>query len=179
MATEPVMKLTLVDLPPEILTHILLLLPSPSVLACAKANRYFLDLISDSVEVRYHIHRSISGQLNNPYSKLPIYDRLVELLVRERRWEEISADFERTIDVPFPSSGIYDLTGGIYLLGSVSRKVLHYFYLPSEPGEEVEWKELRLPHTIIDMGLCIYDHDLMAVITTYVVAHLTSCYLFN
>ncbi len=179
MATESVMKLTLVDLPPEILIRILLLLPSPSIFACAKVNRYFLDLIADSVEVQYHILCNISGKLDNPSSKIPIYDRLVELLVRERRWEEFSLDVERTIDIPFPSSGIYDLTGGIYLLGSVSRRVLHYFYLPSEPGEEIEWRDLRLPHTIIDMGLCVEEHDLMAVITTYVVVCTTTCSSFD
>lgn len=179
MATPSTIKPTLVDLPPEIITHILLFLPSLSILACAKVNQYLHDLISDSVEVQYYIHRSMSGQLDNPYSTLSISDRLENLLIRESRWEELYVNFEQIIDVPFASSGIYDLTGDIYLLGSASRRVLHYIYLPSEPNQKVEWKELHSPHTIIDMGLCVYEHDLIAVITTSVVMHFIVFFLLK
>lgn len=169
MVAEFETNLVLTDLPPEILTNIFLLLPSTSVLACARVNRYLQEVISASVEVQYHVHRNISGQLDNPSSEYPICDRLVDLLVREHRWGEFHINFERIIDVPFPSSGIYDLTGGILLLGSASRKALHYIYLPGELDEELKWKELHSPHTIIDLGLCVYEQDLIAVVTTYVV----------
>lgn len=158
--------MTLADLPLEIVTHILLFLPIPSVLRCKAVNHYLRDLISNSVEVQYYIHRSISAQLDNPRCELSIVERLHQLLLREGNWQDLSFNFDGTIDIPFPTSGIYDLTGGIYLLGDASRKVLHYTQLPSEPDQGAEWKEVRLEETIIDMGFCVYEHDLLAVITT-------------
>lgn len=156
--------MALLDLPPEILTHILLCLPTASVLRCKRLNQYLQNLISQSVELQYHIRRGLSELLDNPHCKLSVSERL-DCLLKENRWEELDLNFKESFHIPFTTSGIYDLTGGIYLLGNVSRKVLHYIYLPSEPNQEVEWKEVRLDKTIIDMGLCVYEHDLLAVIT--------------
>ncbi|KXN81081.1 hypothetical protein AN958_06125 [Leucoagaricus sp. SymC.cos] len=157
----------LLDLPPEILTHILLFLPSTNVLTCHLVNRYLHKLITGSVEIRYYLAGQLTGQIDNPRSTLDIAERLDRLAKREKRWDYIEPTFAKTkVDVPFFTSGIYDLTGGVYLLGESSRKVLHYMYLPTTPDEEVVWKEVRTKHPIIDMGLCVYEHDLLAIVTT-------------
>lgn len=107
-------------------------------------------------------------QLDNPNSNLSVNDRLMQLTTKDSRWEQLSLNFSKSVNVPFPTSGIYDLTGGIYLLGDSSRKGLYYTYLPNKPDEEVQWKVVRTDQTILDMGLCVYEHDLLAIITTWV-----------
>jgi hypothetical protein len=76
------------------------------------------------------------------------------------------------------------LTGGVYLLGDATRRTLHYTYLPNKDDVlkdgEIEWKgkEVRMEHMIIDMGLNVYENDLLAVITAYAVYICDSPYLF-
>ena len=115
-------------------------------------------------------------------------DRLRILERRERAWEML--DFRKPVQVcvPFDSTGIYDFTGGAFLLGtrlySASRRpTIGYSYvsLPSLPeGEEkrkeVQWMGLNLGIQVLDVGLAVHEHDLIAALTACVL-FLLSCHL--
>jgi hypothetical protein len=166
MMSQDPQRLSVLDLPPEILTTILLFLPVHSILRCKRVNHYLANLISNCAEIQYSLCARLATQLDNPKCPLSAKERFSQLSARESRWEEMTINFQKSIKVPFLTSGIYDLTSGVYLLGDASRMALHYTYLPNRPDEEVVWKELRTEQTIIDMGFCVYEHDLLAVITT-------------
>ncbi|EKM77109.1 hypothetical protein AGABI1DRAFT_77888 [Agaricus bisporus var. burnettii JB137-S8] len=160
----------LLHLPPEILTQVVLLLPLKSIVVCKQVNHYIRSLILDSVEIRYLVQLLLLELVENPHCSLSIHERL-SILEKRNRSKGIDARLRKRIRIPFQKSGIYDLTGGIYLLGDATRTSLHYMHLPDKVDlsndEEIEWrgKEVRMEHTIIDMGLNVYEHDLLAVIT--------------
>ncbi|EKM79712.1 hypothetical protein AGABI1DRAFT_59449 [Agaricus bisporus var. burnettii JB137-S8] len=160
----------LLHLPPEILTQVILLLPLKSIIVCKQVNHYIHSLISESVEIRYLVQLLLSEYVDNPHCSLSTNERLA-LLEKRNRSKGIDARVRKRFKIPFVVSGIYDLTGGIYLLGGARRKSLHYMYLPDKANfpnyEEIEWrgKEIRMEYTIIDMGLSVYENDLLAVIT--------------
>jgi len=101
------------------------------------------------------------------------------------------ARFRKPIQVcvPFDSTGIYDFTGGAFLLGrrlnSASRRpTVGYSYvsLPSfseeENQKEVQWMGLNLGIPILDVGLAVHEHDLIAALTACVFPlFLSSCHL--
>ncbi|KAF9443460.1 hypothetical protein P691DRAFT_778871 [Macrolepiota fuliginosa MF-IS2] len=164
IATRPV-KVTLLDLPPEILTYILLHLPFTSVVICGGVSRHLQVLISGSAELQYYIHLGVYGMADNPRCDLPISERLNRLLVRERRQEEFDFDFEKIIDVPvvaehrrrYLSAGVFSI---LYESG-----VLRQVQIPSEAGQEVEWKEIRTAPFLIHSGTRSLEQDLHILTT--------------
>jgi len=109
-------------------------------------------------------------------------DRLCILERREEAWAVL--DFRKPIQVcvPFDSTSIYDFTGGAFLLGtrlySASRRpTVGYSYvsLPSLSEEEsqkgVEWMGLNLGIQILDVGLAVHEHDLIAALTACAFPH--------
>ncbi|KAF9448675.1 hypothetical protein P691DRAFT_775215 [Macrolepiota fuliginosa MF-IS2] len=155
---------TLLDLPLEILTHILLHLPSTSVVICQGVNRYLHALIFESTELQYHIHLGISGLVDNPRCDLSVAERLSLLLVRERRWEELDFDFHKVVDVTLPfKSSMTTLSAGI--LGGVATEECRYMQIPSAATEEVKWREIRTEQTIAMDAPGFYMPDLRVLIT--------------
>ncbi|KAF9442459.1 hypothetical protein P691DRAFT_714395 [Macrolepiota fuliginosa MF-IS2] len=162
--TRPV-KVTLLGLPPEILTHILLYLPFTSVVICGGVNRHLQVLISESAELRYYVHLGVYGMVDNPCCDLPISERLNRLLVRERRWEEFDFDFDKIIDVPivaeYRQRQLYARVFSILYEGGVLRRV----QIPSGADEEVEWREIRALPFLINSGKRVPEQDLEVLIT--------------
>ena len=86
------------------------------------------------------------------------------------------------VTVPFESTGIYDFTGGAFLLGtrlhSTSRRpTIGYSYvtLPSLTSTEdptLKWQGLSMGGIqILDVGLAVHEHDLIAALTACVSSH--------
>jgi len=89
-------------------------------------------------------------------------------------------DFRKLVQVcvPFDSTGIYDFTGGAFLLGrrlySASRRPT----VGEENQKEVQWMGLNLGIQILDVGLVVHEHDLIAALTACVFPlFLSSCRL--
>ncbi|KAF8889540.1 hypothetical protein CPB84DRAFT_1785452 [Gymnopilus junonius] len=199
--------ISLTFLPPEILLQIFLnLTDSPtSLLALRLTCNYLNTLISGSSGIRYETALMITDQVNNPKSMLPVKEKLEWVQDSARRWSILDLDESpegeeeeeektpgekklrntnkrmRQIKAGHAPSGIYDLTGGIYMLGDLPRKALYWVKLPGleefRDGIETKWNKIDLDmirkradsdgreRTIIDMGLCVYEHDLIAIIT--------------
>jgi len=160
------------DLPNELVIQILSNLTHRDLVSCQLSNKLLHTTIKDSVLLQYQIALSTFKVADSPSCPLSLSERLQALKDSEAAWSCLRKDFERRIDVNHDISGIYDLTGGVFLLGNVERTAFHYIKLPSSVGVDTQWRMIRLNHdegTIIDMGFCLYEHDLLAVITTWVV----------
>jgi hypothetical protein len=110
-------------------------------------------------------------------------DRLRMLEQRERTWAMLDFRKSTQVCVPFKSTGIYDFTGGAFLLGtrrdSASRRPTvgySYIFLPSLSDSDnaqhqaLEWRGVNLGIQILDVGLAVHEHDLIAALTACVFA---------
>ena len=146
------------------------------------------DLDSES-NSRYLVQMERCGVNDDLRPGLCYPDRLCILERREKAWEMV--DFRKTVQVcvPFDSTVLYDFTGGAFLLGtrlnSASRhQTIGYSYvsLPSylegeENQKEVQWTEFNLGLPILDFGLAVHEHDLIAALTTCVFFFRSFCHL--
>ena len=111
-------------------------------------------------------------------SSLSTKDKLDLLQSKFHAWDRLALDGPPgLIGVQHRPSGIYDLTGGVYLLGSEDGRELFWVDLPDGEGEEggnggggggsVKWRKVRTDKAIVDMGLCVYEHELLGIVTTH------------
>ncbi|KAF9472446.1 hypothetical protein BDN70DRAFT_844484 [Pholiota conissans] len=156
----------LLDLPTELVVQIFFNLPPLDLLSCQLSCKYLHNVVRDSILLQYHMALIAAKASDNPCSTLPVSTKLAQLKEGDMAWAVLKPTSSVKIPVEHNPSGIYDLTGGVYLLGNSNRKDLHYIRLPSHADEKTEWNEIKVGRTIIDMGLCVYEHDLIAVVTT-------------
>ena len=165
--------MALLDLPNELIVQILSHLSREDLISCQLSNSALYTAIKASVLLQFRIALSTFKATDNPSSSLSVSERLQALNGSENAWTFLRRDFSRRIPVNFVASGIYDLSCGVFLLGSASRTALHYIKLPSSIEDDVEWKKINLDldsreDSVIDMGFCLYEHDLLTVVTMWV-----------
>ena len=161
----------LLDLPDELIIQILSHLTHKDLIACQLSSTALYTAIKASVLLQFQVALSTFKATDNQASFLSVSERFKALRSSEDAWTFLRKDFSRRIAVKFEVSGIYDLNGGVFLLGNVSRTALHYIKLPSSIEDDVEWKKIQLDPregSIIDMGFCLDEHDLLTVVTTWV-----------
>lgn len=151
----------LLNLPPEILVQILQDLDIIDIFSCQLTGKYLDHLIRESVVLQYNVALDSANAHVNPCVSLPISEKLRALKSSEDSWAFLRPDFKASIPVTHNQSGVYDLTGGVYLLSNSKRTVLHYLKLPGMEGDKSDWKVLRSDKPIIDIGLSILEHDLI------------------
>jgi hypothetical protein len=170
---------SLPHIPPELISCILQYLSPHDIISCRRTCRTLYNLCNDS-DLRYLVQMERCGVNDDLRPGLCYPDRLRILERRERAWEML--DFRKPVQVcvPFDSTGIYDFTGGAFLLGTrlyiaSRRPTIGYSYvsLPSfseeeENQKEVQWMGLNLGMQILDVGLAVYEHDLIAALTACV-----------
>lgn len=162
------MSILFLDLPPELIIRIFYFLDLIDLISCQLTHSALQALLKSSIFLDYRIATEIARVEDNPRSTLAVSERLEALVNREAAWSNIKVDFSRSISVGHNASGIYDLTGGVYLLGEQGRHTFYYCTLPSTPSDPIRWKRVDIGRTIIDVGLAVHEHDLIAVITTCV-----------
>ena len=164
--------MALLDLPNELIIQILSHLTHQDLVACQLSNTALYTAIKASVLLQFQIALSTFKATDNPSCPLSVSERLQALKSSENAWTFLRQDFNQRIAADFQASTIYDLSGGVFLLGDVSLTALHYIKLPSSIEDDVQWKKIQLNPAedgiIIDMGFCVYEHDLLAVVTTCV-----------
>ncbi|KAF9804393.1 hypothetical protein IEO21_09405 [Rhodonia placenta] len=177
-------EMNFVNLPPELLAYILAYLPLPGLAACLSVNRRLHDIIVSDVLLQYIVELRAAGVENNssPSCRLTIADRLRMLRQREQAWECLEFGRITSIPVKHNPSGIYDLTGGLFLLGEsrsptrTGTDALHFVRLlsaisDSEESEgeyiaaDAKWSRIDLGAHIVDIGLAVQEHDLIAIVT--------------
>lgn len=161
-------SMALLHLPTELIIQILSHLTHKDLIACQLSHKTLYTTVKFSVLLQYRIALSTFKATDNPSCPLNISGRFKALKDSEVAWTHLRKDFKRRIAVNHEVSGIYDLSDGVFLLGNATRTALQYIKLPSSIEDDVEWKKIELNHSegiIIDMGFCLYEHDLLAVVT--------------
>lgn len=158
----------LCDLPPEIITQIFARLSPNDLNTCKTTNKYLHNIIEESHVLQYRAALILARAEDNPCSDRLVVEKLEALKSAEKAWSLVRPQFTTTVPVTHQQSGVYDLTGGVYLLSNSTRTALHYIKLPTKKEDVVQWKWMTFTKTIIDIGLCLFEHDLIVVVTTFV-----------
>ncbi|TFY76209.1 hypothetical protein EWM64_g7803, partial [Hericium alpestre] len=169
----------ILSLPTELIIKTLSFLHFRDLLRCQACCKRFRTIVEDSILLQYIIQLEMTGSDELSLRGKSYGERLKEIRRREHGWCHLSIRSSMDVELGFGSSGIYDLTGGTFLLGTRpsvgsprSTYGLSYLALPSldpegnPPREEdVKWKTIELGLHVVDVGLSIREHDLMAVLT--------------
>jgi hypothetical protein len=167
-AQDPEISFRLLDLPHEIIEHILCFLPPVDLLTSwMVVDRFFLATITKSVQIQHYLALYVSGMEDNPKHDLSMVQRLDHLMKREDAWMKLKPTFVRSIPCPFLGGGLYDVTNGVLFLGDITNRThLFYLRLPSTPDEDAAWMEFEMKELgfIVDFGLSSND-ELIALVT--------------
>jgi len=178
-AAQTPRSVSLLHIPPELVTRILLYLSPHDIILCGRTCRMLYDLCICPA-LRYLVQMERCAVSDDMRPGLGYIERLRILEDREEAWATL--DFRRSVQVPVPfnSTSIYDFTGGALLLGTTLNPesrgdTVGYSYvtLPSVSdsdvqGEKLEWKWCSLETKILDIGLAVHEHDLIAALTVWV-----------
>jgi hypothetical protein len=155
-------------LPPEIIIQVLQELDVVDLFSCQLTSKYLDNLIRESIVLQYNVGLVAARAKDNPCSSLTFAEKLRVLNSSEDSWAFLRPDFTASIPVTHNQSGVYDLTAGVYLLNNSTRTAIHYLKLPRKEGDETDWKVLKSNKSIIDIGLCVHEHDLIVNVATCV-----------
>jgi len=106
-------------------------------------------------------------------------ERLRILEKREEAWATLDFRSSLQVSVPFDPTDTYNITGGAFFLDTRHSHVndgpeptvgYSYISLPSiSDDKKVEWKGFNLGIPILDIGLAVHEHDLIAAVTSCVI----------
>ncbi|KAG6891124.1 hypothetical protein C0992_010418 [Termitomyces sp. T32_za158] len=157
-----------VDLPAEVIIQIFSYLAWADAIAISSVSVFLRTCFTTSKQLQLRFASQVAAVTGNSYCQLDFNDRLRLLRRLEDGWSDFRVDFNKTLPILYEPFGIYDLTGGIYLMGDINQKVLHYCKLPSSVDDSMAWSRIDLDPSlsIVDVGLSVYEHDLIAVVST-------------
>ncbi|KAG6899891.1 hypothetical protein C0993_005690 [Termitomyces sp. T159_Od127] len=155
--------LQLFDLPLDLVTRVLFFLHPRELSILQQTHSRFRQLIHESKRFQYRFAIALAGVADNMHSTHTAPERLTLLKNREEGWLQMNIDFQKSIPKVKFASGIYDLTGGIYFRGDLSRRSIHYCQLPSRSSDTPCWKIINVEKAIVDIGVSVYEHDLIAI----------------
>jgi len=174
-ANQITRSISLLHIPPELLSRVLLHLSPHDIISCKRTCRMLYDMCNEPV-LRYLVQMERCAVSDDMRPGLGYRERLRILEKREEAWAML--DFRRSeqVSVPFDATNLYDLTGGAFLQGTMldctSKRPTGYTFvsLPSllDPQDQKsEWKSISLETQILDVGLAVHEHDLIAILTGY------------
>jgi len=172
-ANQITRSISLLHIPPELISRVLLHLSPHDIISCKRTCRMLYDMCNEPV-LRYLVQMERCAVSDDMRPGLGYRERLRILEKQEEAWAML--DFRRSVQVsvPLDATNIYDLTGGAFLQGTIldctSQRPTGYAFvsLPSllDPQDhKLEWKGLILETPIVDVGLAVHEHDLIAILT--------------
>jgi hypothetical protein len=174
-ANQVTRSISLLHIPPELISRVLLHLSPHDIISCKRTCRMLYGMCNEPV-LRYLVEMERCAVSDDMRPGLGYRKRLRILEKREEAWAML--DFPRSVQVsvPFDATNTYDLTGGAFLQGTIldctSQRPTGYTFvsLPSllDPQDQKsEWKSISLETQILDFGLAVHEHDLIAILTGY------------
>ena len=177
IASDPLAALSLLDIPLELIVSIILYLPPHDIISCQKTCHKLND-VCNIATLRYLVQMERSGVSDDLRPGISYLERLLLLQRREEAWANLDFHKNVHVTVPFESTGTFDFTGGAFLLGTGLHNTnsrptngYSYFTLPSLTSTEdqkLKWQGLSMGIQILDVGLAVHEHDLIAVLTACV-----------
>lgn len=165
----------LLTLPPELLLKVIHLLPIGDVGHLQLTCKHLRSLIEFSGFHTYTKQLCLSGVHDDFPPGLSYFQRLKALKQRDENWASLRGSRSIIgITIPFQASGIYDLTEGVFLLGykddaphSAGTRGFCYTTLTTleDDLDSQTWSKVEFESDVIDVGLAILEHDLIAVMT--------------
>jgi len=173
-------SISLLHIPLEVATHILLYLSPHDIISCGRTCRKLYDLCGCPA-LRYLVQMERFAVSDDLRPGLGYLERLRILENREEAWATL--DFRRSVrvSIPFNSTSIYDFGGGVLLFGGTGTPLdpesprladtvgYSYISLPSLSdiqGENLEWRWCSLETNILELELAIHKHDDLIVALT-------------
>ncbi|KAI8986782.1 hypothetical protein BD414DRAFT_578064 [Trametes punicea] len=170
--------MSLLSLPDELLVHIASQLPFADVISLHQVCSRWLDIVRSHAALQYKLELRVAGMIDNPASRQVPGERLRILREKEAAWRVLDLSDKRSLTLKHNPSGIYDLTGGTLLLGErrqgesfTGTDAVHTINLHSAFDDRAKqrasslWSNIDLGKQVIDVGLAIQEHDLIAVVT--------------
>ena len=162
-------------LPVEILVRIFSFLDLRDLLRLDVVDRLHHTLIHDTPELLYQVCLYEQGLQDEP-SKHNLLEKLRLLDKRAESLNHIDDLYRTRVKVAHRPSNIYDLSNGVYILGDSLNtqtarvtKALRYLELfPASNGPQTHdhlWPHFTMGANIVDIGLALQEHDLLAAIT--------------
>ncbi|KAJ8472392.1 hypothetical protein ONZ51_g8540 [Trametes cubensis] len=170
--------MSLLDLPDELLVFIASALDFEDILRLQQVCTRLRGVVKSDSALQYALELRVAGMMDNPASRLVPGERLRILRAKEEAWRLLDLSDRRSIALNHNPSGIYDLTGGTLLLGErrhsenlTGTDAVHTINLHSafshaeEQDTRALWSNIDLGKQVIDVGLAIQEHDLIALVT--------------
>ncbi|KAI0674135.1 hypothetical protein C8Q78DRAFT_1184113 [Trametes maxima] len=173
--------MSLLRLPDELLLQIAAQLDFHQLFSLQEVCARLCDVIRSDAALQYAIELRVAGMIDNPASHLVPGERFRILRAKENAWRAFDLSDKVSLPLRHQPSGIYDLTGGTFLLGerrfsdqSSTTDAVNLIRLHSvfpEGPEHAErdpstyWSKIDLKKQVIDVGLAVQEHDLIAVVT--------------
>ena len=170
--------MAILDLPDELLAQIAVHLSFKDILHLQQVCSRFYDLVNSIAALQYAIELRVAGMIDNHASRLVPGERLRILREKEKAWMGVDLSDKKVLPLSHNPSGIYDLTGGVLLRGerrhtegNTGTDSVHTVRLHSAFEEKAVtqtsklWSHLDLGKQVIDVGLAIQEHDLIAIVT--------------
>lgn len=159
-------SMSLLSLPPEVITEILQNLPFSSLLHVRLTCTTLKDSVEADVGLAYIFICHKNGIIPTNSSRAPFPELIQAVHTKARSWMDVTLEFTLGKPIPFPPSGIYDLVGGVFLLGTADRNAVMTFRVPEskEAAQENNWNVLRIVHQYVDIALNIVEHNLIAML---------------
>ena len=175
-ANQAPRPISLLHIPLELISHIFLYLPPYDIISCACTCRMLYEVCSEPA-LQYLVQIERCAVVDYMHPVLGYVEHLRILGEREEAWATL--DFSRSVQVsvPYKSTGFYDFTGGAFLLGTTidytTQRPTGYSYIPlpslkDAQDQKLEWKVFGLQTQILDVGLAVHEHDLIAALTACV-----------
>ena len=165
-------------IPPELMVRILLYLSPHDIISCKRTCCMLYDMCSEPV-LHYLIQMERCAVSDDMRPGLGYLERLRILEKREEAWATLDFRSSLQVSVPFDPTDTYNITGGAFFLGTRHSHANNeptlavgysYISLPSiSDDKKVEWKGFNLGIPILDIGLAVHEHDLIAAVTSCVI----------
>ncbi|KAF5312727.1 hypothetical protein D9619_002879 [Psilocybe cf. subviscida] len=155
------------ELPDELLVHILENLDYRDLLRCIWVCKNFKEIIDGTAALQYTIELAVSGQRNNCHYD-PVdssKEKLDRLKKHQEAWKELK--WSRDLKIPMSSGGLWEIYGGV-LAQNTEQGEIQFYQLPSDL-RGIEEKRWTLPG---DFGFVVRDfsmdpgQDLLVLVQT-------------
>ncbi|GLB41956.1 hypothetical protein LshimejAT787_1005560 [Lyophyllum shimeji] len=159
---------SLLDLPVELIHHVLELLDAPSLLQVKLVSRRLATMIESSISLRYHIQLHVADLIDNPFCSRSKAERLRLLDTHQRAWNNVARSSVQ--EIPFTDGAgsastlrAWELTNGT--LGLAENHSIRFVQLPSRLRgiSQSEWVIASFDFVIKDFAMD-KSQDLLVVI---------------
>lgn len=174
------------NLPAEIVVQIFSHLDLFEINAVKSISPYYRDVVANSSLLQYIAGLEASGLQDEGEAHPPInlQQKLQCLRAHEEDWRTLRTERMIRVAINHVPSSIYDLSGGVYVLGETNiRPDMHWHNVVTNGLRYVdlasitvyreghllfnqEWRKFEIGSRILDMGFALQEHDLVAVIAS-------------